>query len=210
MLSVALARLSLSVPKLAPSLTTQCRSIFIQSNPKLFRSTPCLMAEPLKKKKRIDPAVLRAREERKKKKIEKQIRRLEKNSRQLKPIDELEIPPAVYDTLKQRARKPTIISHEEMEERALLLKEWSRYKMKERMNDVQLLDKMILSQQKAMDELRLESEELYQEALAMDLNVMPFTIKGPVHTPPIVNYDSPDGEYTDITKDWFQPLFVKQ
>lgn len=44
----------------------------------------------MKKKKRMDPAVLRNREERKKKKLEKQIRRLEKNSRQLKPINELE------------------------------------------------------------------------------------------------------------------------
>lgn len=49
-------------------------------------------AEPLKKKKRIDPAIIKQREERKKKRLEKQIRRLEKNARQLKPIDELEVP----------------------------------------------------------------------------------------------------------------------
>lgn len=36
--------------------------------------------------------LVRQREERKKKKIEKQIRRLEKNASQLKPIDELEVP----------------------------------------------------------------------------------------------------------------------
>jgi large subunit ribosomal protein L40 len=46
----------------------------------------------LKKKKRIDPAIIKHREERKKKRLEKQIRRLEKHARQLKPIDELEIP----------------------------------------------------------------------------------------------------------------------
>jgi len=54
----------------------------------------------LKKKKKIDPAIIRAREDRKKKKIEKQIKRLEKNSQQLKPIDELEVPPTVFDTLQ--------------------------------------------------------------------------------------------------------------
>lgn len=51
-----------------------------------------LRAEPLKKKKKMDPQLIRQREERKKRKIEKQIRRLEKNASQLKPIDELEVP----------------------------------------------------------------------------------------------------------------------
>lgn len=57
-------------------------------------------AEPLKKKKRIDPAILKQREERKKKRLEKQIRRLEKNARQLKPIDELEVPLELIDGKK--------------------------------------------------------------------------------------------------------------
>lgn len=56
-----------------------------------------LFAEPLKKKKKIDPAVIKARDERKKKKLEKQIRRLEKNARQLKAIDELEVPLVLID-----------------------------------------------------------------------------------------------------------------
>lgn len=44
--------------------------------------------------------VIKAREERKKKKIEKQIRRLEKNARQLKPIDECEVPLQLLDEKK--------------------------------------------------------------------------------------------------------------
>lgn len=54
--------------------------------------TPALCAEPTKKKKRIDPQIIRAREDRRKRKLEKQIRRLKKNARQLKPIEEAEIP----------------------------------------------------------------------------------------------------------------------
>lgn len=49
-------------------------------------------AEPLKKKKRVDPAVIKAREDKRKKRLEKQIRRLEKGARQTKPIDECEVP----------------------------------------------------------------------------------------------------------------------
>lgn len=59
--------------------------------------TPILCAEPLKKKKKLDPQIIKQREDRRKKKLEKQIRRLEKNARQLKPIEELEIPLTLLD-----------------------------------------------------------------------------------------------------------------
>lgn len=59
--------------------------------------TPVLFAEPLKKKKKMDPAVVKAREDRRRKKLEKQIRKLEKNSRQLKPIEDLETPLTLID-----------------------------------------------------------------------------------------------------------------
>lgn len=56
-------------------------------------------AEPLKKKKKLDPAIVKAREERRRKRIEKQIRRLEKNARQLKPIEEIEPPLYLLDEM---------------------------------------------------------------------------------------------------------------
>lgn len=59
--------------------------------------SPVLCAEPLKKKKKLDPQIIKQREDRKKKKIEKQIRRLEKNARQLKPVEELEVPLELID-----------------------------------------------------------------------------------------------------------------
>lgn len=67
------------------------------SNQLNFHYTPVLYAEPLKKKKKVDPAVVKAREDRRRKKLEKMIRKLEKNSRQLKPIDELEVPLILID-----------------------------------------------------------------------------------------------------------------
>lgn len=54
--------------------------------------TPIVCGEPMRKKKRLDPKIIAARLDRKKRKIEKQIRRLQKNARQMKPIDEVEIP----------------------------------------------------------------------------------------------------------------------
>lgn len=53
----------------------------------------------MKKKKKMDPAIVKAREDRRRKKLEKQIRRLQKNARQLKPIDELEVSLDLLDNI---------------------------------------------------------------------------------------------------------------
>lgn len=84
----------------------------------------------------------------------------------------------------------------------MLQKSWARYKHKEKVADYQCIDRMVRSQQKALEELRLESEELYREAIQPDINLLPFCAKGPVATPPIKNYESPDGEYIDTSKKW--------
>jgi large subunit ribosomal protein L40 len=63
-----------------------------------------LLAEPLKKKKKLDPQIIKQREERRRKKLEKQIKRLERNARQLKPIDELEVPLTLLDEKKSVIR----------------------------------------------------------------------------------------------------------
>ncbi|XP_069681724.1 large ribosomal subunit protein mL40 [Periplaneta americana] len=171
-------------------------------NPLFFKATSCLYAEPLKKKKRIDPAIIKQREERKKRRLEKQIRRLEKNARQLKPIDELEVPLEFIDGKEERMREPVVLTPQQQEERTLLHKEWARYKTKQHLKDMQMVDRLVFSQQRALDELRKESEELYQAAIQINPLQLPFTVRGPVRTPPIKDYDSPDGEYTDVSKKW--------
>lgn len=57
-------------------------------------------AEPLKKKKKMDPSLIRARDERRRKKLEKSIRRLEKHARQLKPILDLDLSLAQKEQLE--------------------------------------------------------------------------------------------------------------
>lgn len=46
----------------------------------------------MKKKKKLDPALIRAREDRKRKRLEKSIKKLEKCTKQLKPLEETELP----------------------------------------------------------------------------------------------------------------------
>ncbi|XP_011203917.1 39S ribosomal protein L40, mitochondrial [Bactrocera dorsalis] len=164
--------------------------------------TPILCAEPLKKKKKLDPQIIKQREDRRKKKLEKQIRRLEKNARQLKPIEELEIPLTLLDEKDKRTRKLLPLSDKDLETRALLTKKWAKYKHQQKVSDFQTIDRLLQSQNKALDELRKESEELYQEAIQQDMALLPVTIKGPVATPPIKNYVSPDGDYIHENKKW--------
>ncbi|CAH1169680.1 unnamed protein product [Phaedon cochleariae] len=189
-----LSRIALHGPNRVRNIST---STILQ-----FRSTPVLLAEPLKKKKRLDPAVVRAREERKKKKIEKQIRRLEKSARTLKPIDECEVSIEIKDELGKRKRDLAALSCELLEKRVELEKQWCQYRREQHLTDIQMLDRITNAQQKALDELKKESEELYQEAIQFDFHLMPFNSKGPVETPAVEEYDAPDGDYQDISKKW--------
>ncbi|XP_016924958.4 large ribosomal subunit protein mL40 [Drosophila suzukii] len=167
-----------------------------------FQTTSVLCAEPLKKKKKLDPQIVKQREDRKKKKIEKQIRRLEKNARQLKPVEELEVPLELIDEKDKRQRKLTPLGSAELEERALLKKQWAHYKHEERVADFQIIDRLVQAQNKALAELRRESEELYQAAIEIDPQLLPVAVKGPVATPPIKNYVSPDGDYLHQSMKW--------
>ncbi|XP_072749738.1 large ribosomal subunit protein mL40 [Anoplolepis gracilipes] len=187
-------------PRLSLHIISGVRNISACTNPLYFRVSSALLREPLKKKKRLDPAIIRAREERRKKKLEKEIRRLEKVAKQLKPIPEVEVPLKLIDERAQRLRKVAPLSNEEAESRILLQKDWTRYKTQQHLADIQLINSILYSQQRALDELRTESEELYQEAIQTDLGLLPYTAKGPLKTPPIENYDSPDGEYINMTR----------
>lgn len=66
---------------------------------------------------------------------------------------------------RQRLRKLPALSAEALEQRALLFKKWSAYKLQKHLNDVRMLDRIEFAQQRALDELKKESEELYQEAV---------------------------------------------
>jgi len=156
----------------------------------------------------VDPAIARARDERKRKKLWKEIRRLQRLQKQLKPLDECEIPYALIDEKMKRIRPPVKLSLEILDYRAHLLKEWSQYRGAQKIVDYQIYDRIMYSQQKALDCLKKESEFLYEEAIKIDQTFLPFSCKGPTETPPIKDYDSPDGEYKDVSRNWDKPVFV--
>lgn len=145
---------------------------------------------------------MRAREEKRKRKLEKEIRRLEKVAHKYKPIDECEVSPKLSKELKIRTRPAVKLTEEEMEMRSDLEKEWSRYKYEQHLFEERMIQRLIDVQDRALIELKKESVELFQEAVQMDPSFIPFKVNGPVNTPPIENYKAPDGDYIDITRKW--------
>ena len=115
-------------------------------------------------------------------------------------------------------------SEEEEEKRALLLKDWSRFCGIRHRQELLSIDRMMLSQQKALDELKAASPELYMRAIQVrgqhmvdpcsvahttlnralpqfDSALMPFSARGPTRTPaPEPGRHLVDGEYRDVTK----------
>ncbi|KAF3851305.1 hypothetical protein F7725_013077 [Dissostichus mawsoni] len=150
-----------------------------------LKTSASLRAEP-KKKKKVSPMSEQLQRDR----LKKRVRRLEKVPPELIPVEDLVTPGALCS-------KPVF---EESERRASLLKEWCRYKQEQNMAEMQAVELALKSQTEALEELKLESEELYHASLKPDTLLFPFTHEGPVHTPPINKYEAPDGKYNDITK----------
>lgn len=202
-MSVALSRWVLRVSShhvLPRSLLVDCAngsrtSLFVPAM--TLRTTTPLRAEP-KKKKKVDPK----REQMIRERLKKKLKKMEKVPPELIPIEDFVAPAKCMD--EERARSAPVIAFEESERRALLLKEWSRYKQDQHLAEKKAVESALEAQREALEELRLSSSELYQAALKPDFSLFPFTHKGPAYTPPKGKYEAPDGKYHDITRVYTQ------
>ncbi|KAM7050470.1 large ribosomal subunit protein mL40 [Molossus nigricans] len=162
-----------------------------------------LRAEPLRKKKKVDPKKDQAVKDR----LKKRIRKLEKASQELIPIEDFITPVRFLDKVRQRPQVE--LSFEEVERRALLLKKWSLYKQREHEMEREAIKCILEAQQEALQELQLTSQELHVEAIKRDPSLFPFEREGPDYTPPVSNYQPPEGRYHDITKVYTQVEFKR-
>ncbi|XP_074495478.1 large ribosomal subunit protein mL40 [Sebastes fasciatus] len=162
-----------------------------------LKTSAPLRAEPRKKKK-VDPR----RELMMRERMRKKLKKLEKVPPELIPIEDLITPAKCLDETRERSAPR--LSFGESEGRALLLKEWCRYKQEQHMAEVQSVELALEAQGEALEELKLESEALYQAALKPDPLMFPFSHEGPAYTPPRTTYEAPDGKYNNITKVYTQ------
>lgn len=162
-----------------------------------LRSTLPMRGEP-KKKKKVDPR----REQMVRDRMKKKIKRLEKIPRQLIPIEDFTRPVMLLDETRVRSRPQ--LSLEEEERRALLMKRWALSKQQEHEAELRGVESLLDAQCEALQELRLESEELYNAAMLCDPGLLPLQHQGPCFTPPIAQHSAPEGKFNDITKVYTQ------
>ncbi|XP_077457176.1 large ribosomal subunit protein mL40 [Stigmatopora argus] len=162
-----------------------------------IKTSAALSAEP-KKKKKVDPR----RELMVRDRMKKKLKKLEKVPAEFIPIEDFITPTKCLD--ETRVRSAPRLEFDESEGRALLLKEWGRYKHEQHLAEMQAIQLALEAQKEALDELKAESEELYLAALKPDPLLFPFSNEGPSYTPPKTKYEAPDGKYNDITKVYTQ------
>ncbi|XP_053206044.1 39S ribosomal protein L40, mitochondrial-like [Panonychus citri] len=164
-------------------------------------TTASLWAEPMKKKRRIDPILLKLRNERKVKRLEKNILKIERGAKQLKPIVELSLPPHVQKEMEIRTRA-TCDSNAETNFRKLL-RLWNVYRTYQSRSEYRCARGLIASQEKALDELKKVSPHLWAQAIGFDQNLIPYIENQTVKTTPAnPNYTPPDGHIKETTKEW--------
>ncbi|NXP66153.1 RM40 protein, partial [Chloropsis cyanopogon] len=180
------------LPQRVPLRGSHWQSSLLES-----RTSLPVRAQP-KKKKKVDVKKEQAQKERMKKKLKK----LEKAAPELIPIEDFITPLKYSESNRVRSLPP--LSPEESERRVLLLKKWSVFKQKQAEAEKKAIQALVESQQEALQELRLESEELFQAAIRRDEGLFPFEREGPSYTPPLPGYDPPEGKCADITKVYTQ------
>uniref|UniRef100_A0A1I7ZXF6 Large ribosomal subunit protein mL40 n=1 Tax=Steinernema glaseri TaxID=37863 RepID=A0A1I7ZXF6_9BILA len=156
----------------------------------------------MKRQKKMDPEVAKARETRRRKKLEREIRQMQKHSKKPKPVDEMTVDIQSAKNIHDRIREPYIVPEEVADERIIMLKQYTKTRNQLMRADDAWIRERLESQRKALEKLKALSPALYEAAVQPDKQILPLVLNGPALTPPIENYDSPDGDYIDTTRSW--------
>ena len=164
-----------------------------------LKFTEKVNAEPPKPKKKMDPAIEKAREERRRRKIEKEIKKIERFGRNLKPIEEIKQEKSIINELQERKRKGVKLSENELYEFETFEIKWGKLKKKKFLEQGEQILALKTSQGEALKELKNDNIKLFDLATQLDDGLINFTHDGPSYTPKIKNYEAPDGDYYDVT-----------
>lgn len=158
----------------------------------------------MKKKKKMDIQLVKMRHERKIRKLEKAIRQLKKTPRQLKPIEEYKLPPAVMKEIPIRTRPITEEDKQVFETLEKMKRLWVTYRSTERLMEQKCLRRVVAMQAQALRVLQTENPALYEAAVSIDPNFLPFDDQHMItETAPNPEYVPPDGVKVDVSKIWF-------
>merc|ERR1712107_526645 len=121
---------------------------------------------------------------RRRKRLAKALKKMEKKERQPKPLSECEVPLALQKEAVIR-RREVEVGEEEREARIAQMKDRQRFTIKRHSNELWHMDKVLRAQNAALEELRAENESLYEAAIQFDPNLLGIELKGPCASPPV-------------------------
>lgn len=185
-------RINLTKPQ---SSMVICRNIYTSN---------ILNAEPPKKKRRLDPAVLKTRVERKIRKHEREIARLENEPRQLIPILEYQLNNSEIKELKSRPGRS--LEEAGLNESTLKAarKLWTFYRTEQSRLEWSSIRRIEKAQTHALETLKELDEDLYKRTVAVDDYTLIPHVSSHIRkeTPANPQYKPPDGYIKNITKEW--------
>ncbi|KAL3077117.1 hypothetical protein niasHS_013106 [Heterodera schachtii] len=164
----------------------------------------------MKKQVTVDPEIAKLREGRKRRKLTKAIKKLAEYSKKPIPVEEIEVDLRHQATKGQRERTDNgVQGRDEKKEaygRKKLLKQYAQSRARLARTDIMWIKRSIDAQENALEVLKQLSPTLYEAAVQLDERLFYTQIQGPPISPPIDNYNCPDGEYQDVTKKWELPM----
>ncbi|XP_069115945.1 large ribosomal subunit protein mL40-like [Argopecten irradians] len=192
-LTASLKRLGLT-SRTASSTLEFNRFFRTQIHPLLILTT-----NPLQKKQAA--AHLNKNRLKKKKNVEKRLAKLDKVAVPIKaPIKEMMITTKLEkEAVKLRKRENSVPPEEFQKDVNIFVSEWELYCKEFSTKQTHLIQSRLRSQQQALAELRLESEDLYQKAIEIDENMYNFKVKRLTETPAVPDFEPVDGEYNDVS-----------
>ncbi|GMS89437.1 hypothetical protein PENTCL1PPCAC_11612 [Pristionchus entomophagus] len=155
----------------------------------------------MKKQKKMDPEVAKQRETRRRKRLEKEIRAMQKHSKKPKPIDEMSLDVRSSKIINERRRETVTYTEEEQDEYAVALKDYTRSRNALQRLDDEWIREATRMQTKALSQLKKIDPILWEKAVQPDAN-LPLVSNGPALSPPVKGYVAPDGDYIDTTRTW--------
>lgn len=169
-----------------------------------FSTTHVLLAQPPKKKRRLDPAVLRVRVERKIAKHEREIAKLENEPKQPIPILEYEFSNSELRDLKSRPGRT--LEDVGLSQGSLRAAQrlWNFYRLDQSRMESSSIRRVERAQTRALETLKQLDEDLYENTVSVDdITMIPCTSSQiRKETLPNPDYRPPDGYIKDITKEW--------
>ncbi|KAI2803185.1 39S ribosomal protein L40, mitochondrial [Blomia tropicalis] len=175
--------------------------MMMQMSERNLHITAPAFAEPLRKKKIINPLTTKKQYERKLRRLEREISKLESIEPKLKPILELHLQPFVKKDIEARKRNETDQTNHKLLN--AYLKIWSIYKTLETETELSQIRCAARAQERALSLLKRDYPQLYLEAIQIDPNLIPYTVTNiKKDTPPVESYNCPDGKEYDTTKQW--------